>query len=182
MNTRSDKFSGGGPVTTSMRASVFALDPGPTKSALVRWNGRAVTLELHAPNEEIAAILHELAITGRDPLVIEQVASYGMPVGAEVFETCVWTGRFMEIYGAQRTYRLPRLQVKLHLCHDSRAKDANIRAALIDRFGGKELAIGRKAAPGPLYGVHGDLWASLALAIAWLDTNSARSRSEGAAA
>jgi hypothetical protein len=42
------------------------------------------------------------------------------------------------------------------------------------------FAIGRKAAPGPLYGVHGDLWASLALAIAWLDTNPARA--EGAAA
>lgn len=64
-------------------------------------------------------------------------------------------------------YRLPRLQVKPHLFRNSRAKDANIRAALLDRFGGREVAIGRKAAPGPLDGVHGDLWASVALAIIW---------------
>ncbi len=42
---------------------------------------------------------------------------------------------------------LPRRAVKLELCADSRAKDANIRQALLDRFGGS-TAIGRKAAPG----------------------------------
>ena len=37
-----------------------------------------------------------------------------------------------------------RQEVKLHLCNSARAKDANIRQALIDRFGGKDKAIGRK--------------------------------------
>ena len=166
--------------SSASRDSVIAIDPGPAHSALIRWNGRGIILQRHAPNDEIAALLRELTAITADPLVIEQVASYGMAVGQEVFETCVWTGRFMEIFGAERTYRLPRLQIKLHLCHDSRAKDANIRAALIDRFGGKDLAIGRKPAPGPLYGVHGDVWSALGLAITWLDTNPARS--EGAAA
>jgi len=59
---------------------------------------------------------------------------------------------------------LPRRAVKLALCGDSRAKDANIRQALIDRFGGS-AAIGRKTAPGPLYGISRDVWSALAIAV-----------------
>jgi len=46
-------------------------------------------------------------------------------------------------------------------------RDAMGRARLIELFGGdKETAIGRKASPGPLYGVTGDAWAALAVAVA----------------
>jgi hypothetical protein len=62
-----------------------------------------------------------------------------------------------------------RRDVKMHICGQMKAKDSNIRAALIDRFGGKERAIGRKASPGPLFGITADRWAALALAITWLD-------------
>jgi hypothetical protein len=62
---------------------------------------------------------------------------------------------------------LPRRAVKLALCGDSRAKDANIRQALIDRFGGKDAAVGRKAAPGPLYGISRDVWSALAIAVTY---------------
>jgi hypothetical protein len=62
---------------------------------------------------------------------------------------------------------LQRRAVKLALCGDSRAKDANIRQALIDRFGGKDAAIGRKAAPGPLYGISRDVWSALAIAVTY---------------
>jgi hypothetical protein len=152
-----------------MSQHIIAIDPGPTESALIAWNGRVPELSRYAPNNAILDLLKECR--QRDaPLVIEQVCSYGMPVGAEVFETFFWSGRFAEAYGAGELHRVPRLAVKLHLCHDSRAKDGNIRQALLDRFGGKERAIGRKAAPGPLYGISGDLWAALALAITFCDT------------
>ncbi len=77
-----------------------------------------------------------------------------------------------EAYGADRVARIKRLEVKIHLCHDSRAKDANIRQAILDRFGGKEKAIGRMATPGPLMGVSGDLWAALAVAITFWDAGT----------
>ena len=60
--------------------------------------------------------------------------------------------------------------MKLHLCHSARATDANIREALLDRYGpGKEKAVGRKAAPGPLFGVSKDIWSALAVAVTFSD-------------
>jgi hypothetical protein len=66
-----------------------------------------------------------------------------------VFDTVLWIGRFIEAWHGG--YRLIcRRQVKLHLCESARANDANIRAALIDRFGpGKDKAVGSKGTPGP---------------------------------
>lgn len=156
------------------KGMVIAIDPGPVNSALVTWDGERLHESRHSPNEEIRELL--LAWNGGygpDPCVIEMIASYGMPVGAEVFATCVWIGRFMEAYGPKDVELTPRLAVKMHLCHTARANDSNIRTALIDRFGGKEKAIGRKASPGPLYGVSGDQWAALALAVTWMDQKGA---------
>jgi hypothetical protein len=90
-----------------------------------------------------------------------------MAVGAEVFDTVWWAGRFAEACQRVPVVMLPRRAVKLALCADSRAKDANIRQALIDRFGGKDAAIGRKAAPGPLYGISRDMWSALAIAVTY---------------
>lgn len=109
-----------------------------------------------------------------DILALESVASYGMAVGAEVFETCVWSGRFLQRWEDARgpsaevrpSQRIYRREVKLHLCGSSRAKDPNVRQALIDRYGpGKDVAIGRKATPGPLYGVTSHVWSALAVAV-----------------
>ena len=153
---------------TSPVRALLAIDPGPESSALVRWDGSALSLKEYADNSEILALLRAHADRG-ELLAIEQVASYGMPVGAEVFETVYWSGRFAEAYGAERVQRIPRLQVKLHLCHDSRAKDSNIRKALIDRFGPP----GTKKQQRTLYGVTGDLWAALALAVTAIEASHA---------
>jgi hypothetical protein len=138
----------------------------------VRWNGTQLEAFAKGLNDVVLDRVRD-SRGNTAACVIEQVASYGMPVGSEVFETVYWSGRFAEAYGAGRVHRVPRLQIKLHLCHDSRAKDGNIRQALVDKFGGKDKAIGKKASPGPLYGVSGDVWAALALAVTWWDQNSA---------
>ena len=92
-----------------------------------------------------------------------------MAVGAEVFRTVHWSGRFAEALHPTPVFLLPRKAVKIHLCNSLRAKDANIRQALLDRYGGKSAAVGRKAEPGPLYGVHADVWAALAVAVTYAD-------------
>jgi hypothetical protein len=158
----------------SLHLAVLAVDPGTTRSAICRLSpGGAPECE----RMENAALLRRLrgASECGDPaiLVIEQVEHYGtgMPIGRDVLDTVDWSGRFCEAWerGGGRVERLPRRAVKLNLCGTSRAKDPNIRQALIDRWGGKEKAIGNAKAKGPLYGVFGDSWSALSVAVTYLD-------------
>jgi hypothetical protein len=150
---------------------IMAVDPGPEKSAFVVFDGERPIRFGKVTNEFLlqTTLPIERHFNCRQ-LVIEQIAAMGMAVGAEVFETCVWTGRFIEAWRGDWD-RVKRSEVKMALCGNMRAKDANIRAAIIDRYGpGKDKAIGRKASPGPLYGLSGDCWSALAVAITWTET------------
>ena len=163
---------------------ILAIDPGPERSAWL-WLGDGMPVAFAIePNATVLQRLHDSGGLGWDEepatLAIESIASYGMAVGAEVFETCVWSGRFIQGWldaGILRwreedsVRRIFRRDVKMHLCGSARAKDANVRQALIDRYGpGKEAAIGRKATPGPLYGVTSHAWSALAVAVTAADT------------
>ena len=65
-------------------------------------------------------------------------------------------------------HKVYRTQVKLHICGTARAKDSNVRQALMDRYGStRELAIGKKKTPGPLYGFSADMWSALAIALTY---------------
>jgi hypothetical protein len=145
---------------------ILAVDPGTSCSALVLFEDGVPVGARLIPNEEA---LEEIRGSGYDRLVVEMIASFGMPVGAEVFETCLWLGRFIE--ASKRPHTLVyRKDVKLHLCGSVKAKDSNIRQALIDRFGPtKEKAVGKKASPGPLYGIANDLWSAVAVGVTYLD-------------
>lgn len=152
--------------------NLLAIDPGPSESAYVLWKDGQILKYGKQPNDEVRFLFrHGLCI---DKAVCERMRCYGMVAGAEMLETCEWSGRFQQtaLDAMIEWHWLERMKVKLHLCHDSRAKDANIRQALIDRFGGKEKAIGRKKSPGTLYGISGDEWAALAVAITFVETQS----------
>jgi len=153
----------------------MAIDPGDVQSAYVIYDTEARRpLEWDTlPNR---GLLLRLALhCAIDDVAIEAIASYGMAVGAEIFTTCIWIGRYVERW-ASLSDSMPRLvyraDVKLHLCHQRNAKDPNVRQALIDKFGpGKDKAIGRKASPGPLYGLTGDCWSALAVAVTASETS-----------
>lgn len=156
--------------------NILAIDPGNRESAYVLYDSdtgkptrfgkvdNGILLECIRNNDY-----------GHDGIVIERVACMGMAVGEEVFETVLWSGRFIEACDRDLRpwHRVKRHEVKMHLCGNMRAKDPNIRQALIDRFGpGREAAIGTKKAPGPLYGVSADVWAALAVAVVWSDRHA----------
>ena len=119
---------------------ILAIDPGNEESAYC-----LIQKETYKPiefgkisNHLMLIKLHELEY---DKLIVEMIASYGMSVGQTVFETCVW------------------------LCNSMKAKDSNIRQALIDRFG----EVGVKKAPGWFYGFKKDVWAAYAVGVTYLD-------------
>lgn len=144
---------------------VFAIDPGLEQSACVLWDGQTVHYHNIIPNDEMLGAI--AAASPRYPIAVEMVAGYGMPVGKEMFETCVWIGRFVQvaIQSGATVEKVYRKDVKSFLCGTTRAKDPNVRQALIDRHG----PIGTKANPGPLHGVKGDEWAALGVAVFWMD-------------
>lgn len=150
---------------------ILAIDPGPEFSAYVLYDG-AQPLEFAKLDN--AAMLSRCFqnTSGKTALVIEQVAAMGMAVGAEVFETVFWSGRFAQAW-AGRWDRIKRHEVKMWLCGNMRAKDANIRQALLDRYGGKERAVGKKKTPGVLYGLSGDCWSALAIAVTYAESRAA---------
>ena len=151
---------------------VLAIDPGPTRSAYLVFDvetQRPVRFDIVDNDELLRFCRHSLYPLDISDVVIEKVESFGMSVGAEVFETVFWSGRFAEAADVVATVsRLGRIRIKNHLCHSSKAKDSNIRQALIDRYGGPD-AIGRKAEPGPLYGISKDVWSALAIAVTHVD-------------
>ena len=102
-------------------------------------------------------------------VAMEYIASYGMAVGKEVFETCIWIGRFTEtlerhvdITDIRPIYRK---DVKLNLCGSVKAKDTNIRQSLLDRFG----EVGTKKQQGWFYGFKSDIWAAYAVGVTYYD-------------
>lgn len=146
---------------------VLAIDPGTHESAWVLLE-RGGKLAQFA-KEGNSVLLHRLRYSPlhqAESVVIEQIASYGMPVGAEVFHTCFWVGRFLEAAKIFRRVLMVRREVKLFLCGSMKANDAAIRQRIIDIYGpGREKAIGKKNSPGPLYGVSADVWQALALGM-----------------
>ena len=110
--------------------TILAIDPGDKQSAYCFIDSEDLR-PLRFAKAENAEVLLVLQLEAYDFVVIERLASYGMPVGRNVFETCEWVGRFTQAAQKPVGY-IYRQDEKLHLCHDSRAKDANIRRALID--------------------------------------------------
>ena len=163
-----------------MSQIILSIDPGPVQSAWVLLDGDTI-IDMRIQHNEVAIDAcskpHAAGFMFDEDnppshLAIEMIASYGMPVGKSVFETCVWIGRFIERWDGPYT-KVYRGEVKMNLCNSMRAKDSNISQAIRDRYpatgGGKTPQVGTKAQPGPLYGVKKDIWAALAVGLTWYD-------------
>lgn len=153
---------------------IFAIDPGNTESGfvVVEHDGQKILRVLDKGKVENDLLLEKVARTPKEwAVAIEMVASYGMAVGAEVFDTCVWIGRFIQAAQGRRIERILRREEKYYLCGNLSAKDSNIAKALVDRFayGQTNYGKGTKKNPGFFYGFSKDMWAAMAVATTYFD-------------
>jgi len=155
----------------------LAIDPGSTESGIVLMDKEYTPVFFDIiPNEKVIPII-ALEIGAKKPYtVIEMVAHYGtgMPAGKDVFETCIWIGRFVESLTQMGLVvtTLPRQTVKLHLCNSVRAKDKNVIQALVDRFSDTvhgKYGKGTKKDPGFFFGFRDDVWQAFALGTTYID-------------
>lgn len=144
----------------------MAIDPGTTESG---W------CHLHRLGHVVASgvwsnsvMLRFIKESGREQLAIEMIDSYGMRVGREVFQTCLWIGRFIQSWRNPDAVRLVyRREVTKYLLPPPKKQykfattDANIRQALIHKLG--EDGTVRA-------GVKSHAWAALAVAVTALET------------
>lgn len=149
----------------------LGIDPGPVNSAytLIR-NVGIDSIEIVdkgiVPHAEMLHLLDDFTedlVQKELTVSIEGMQSFGMAVGASVFETCYNIGEYrLHCKRADVSWRIVfRMTIKLHHCKTTKAKDGNIRQALIDRFGEP----GVKASQGILYQVSKDMWSSTAIAV-----------------
>ena len=151
--------------------NTIAVDPGTEQSAIVVWNGKQVLDAWIAKNDLMLSRIKTLmpAFPGHSKkyFVIEQVRCYGMTMGADMIDTVFWSGRFAEAWGREFVL-MPRMDVKMHLCHTSRAKPKNTRQAMIDRFGKPPT----KKTPNEIYNgfkIATHLWSAWELAVTFYD-------------
>jgi hypothetical protein len=174
---------------------VLGIDPGTTNSAWVLYDSEHPERPCLAygwePNEDLLEKLRGWYSGGQalagavtsymaPPRVgIEMVAHYGtgMSVGKEVFETCIWIGRFQEAIEVTRSGSVCLIHKKWvcsHLCRDTRAKSKHIAQALRDLLGpttisreviGPKGGVKKVTEPGPTHGMTEHKWSALSIAV-----------------
>ena len=160
-----DKTIGGG----GKEVIILAIDTGTTETGYC-----ILEAETYKPlqfgkvaNSEILDIIRCVGEYGDARIAIEGFQSFGMPLGQSTIESITWNGRYIQL---AEDNNIPweyvyRKDEKIHLCGTMKAKDANIRQALIDRFG----EVGVKKSPGFFYGFKGDIWSAMAIGVVALD-------------
>jgi len=146
---------------------ILGIDPGTTETAyaLICLEKKEILSTNKSSNEHIRMHLPEL-VRRTEYIAIEMVANYGMCAGASLFHTCIAIGRFIEIINKSTEIEpmlIFRKSVVTEICGRPTANDKNVRQAMIDYYGEQ----GRKATPGPTYGISNDMWAALAVATAY---------------
>lgn len=157
---------------------ILAIDPGNIESGYVFLEDDLSVKECGKINNDelLDKIIAGDFYYAYENIAIEMVASYGMAVGATVFETCVWIGRFVQAFenadvNPENIKFIYRKDEKMNLCHSMKAKDSNIVQALIDRFAPNtpNKGKGTKKEPGWFYGFKKDIWQAYAVAVTYHD-------------
>lgn len=157
-----------------MTWTYIGIDPGPRTSGIVRYElpgsgpGRVIAAEKKATLEVVRAWLQAARQLARVEVCIE--CTQAGPPSTAVVKTTEVVGRLMErceVLGLDYHLYYRREVLQALNCARKGNKDSLVRAALIEMHGGtRQVAIGRKATPGPLYGVASHAWQALGVVAA----------------
>ena len=144
---------------------LLAIDPGPVQSGVAWWNGIEARGEI-LPNHSALALIWDIAQPA-DIVAFEQFVPMGQRVDDNSIKTCEFTGVLKHTLRQFGHSLLPisRREVKQHVLGRVTGTDADVRAALIARFGPP----GTKSAPGTLHGITGHMMAAFAVAVTAYD-------------
>ncbi len=152
----------------------IGIDPGPTTSGLVVYElpaagpGRVRSCFKEADLDHVRCVLGTYASTPDVEVCIECTQA-GPPSGAVVKTTEV-VGRLMErceVLGLDYHMYYRREVLQALGCARQGNKDSHVRNALIELHGGtKQVAVGKKREPGPLYGLSSHAWQALGVVAA----------------
>jgi len=185
--------------------TILALDPGSTRTGWCLFdldNGVPVKW-----GDDENGKVTNLIERDWNPVVCEFPYPRGQTPSWQLFETCEWAGRFHQVVSerAGGFIKMDRDDIKKCICGSSRAKDPQVRKALIDIFGGERcLSIGKCPAckgkggsgrgkkralcgacdgsgavpPGLLSTMTGDAWQALAVAVTFHRKGASKSAQE----
>ena len=143
----------------------LGIDPGPTESAYCLLRDNVPLAFSKVPNQALREYLANNV--QYDVVCIEHFQSFGMALGKSSIDTMYVIGELRhQLSSAGKSWHpVLRGQIKMHHCKSMRAKDSNIRQAMLDRFGEDSIKKG-----GVLYKCSKDCWSSLAIACFAYDT------------
>lgn len=160
---------------------ILGIDPGNSESAYCLCSPELKPIEFgKLPNDAFTLKVVDLikkSIWNSEVrnyvVVIEDVESFGMPVGKTVFDTAKYIGYLKAKFEDYRTNvrYIYRHEEKMTICHSAKANDATIKQALVDRFapGVPNHGKGSKKEPEFFYGFKADCWSAFAICVAYHD-------------
>ena len=152
------------PPTKASSMIVLGLDPGPTQTGWVEFDGDRVLRWGIDSNHDIPHMIYQ-GNSRAAYLAVEDMAPSRMPFGNEIRDTLLWIhGRrgICDVWNDDSTlYCVSRTAVKMHLCGRLTGHgDSEVWKALVARFGRHT-----KKQPNPVTCVSGHARAALAVAV-----------------
>ena len=179
---------------------IIAIDPGTVLSAYcVMTEDYEPTAAAKVDNNALRSLIlrggmDEMAIECMEPRFLGGKGTAGQMIGSETYEACIWIGRYMELAMNMNmpVHRVYRSEERSRLIPSKRnglqplpegtgqTADAQIRAALIQRFAKHDLKNGKGTAKrkDTFYGFKADMWSAFAIGVVHLDREKER-RSQG---
>ena len=152
--------------------NILALDVGTTESGYCLMDEK--TYQPYSfgkvANEELLKIVQT---EDYGKMVYEAFASYGMAIGQSTIKSIEWNGRFIQcaINRDIPVFPVFRKEEKINICGSMKAKDTNIRQALIDRFAFFDFKNGKgtKLNQDFFDGFSKDAWSAFAIGTTYID-------------